>query len=781
MSPFLADPVVSAAVWIFVKVCAIAGIAAIVQALLPARTSAATRHLVWLMAVLGLLTMPLLTAMLPGMPVITRVVERVDAPGLTAGASAIEPVAAEPRTAPITLPSAAPGGGAAGAPLAATTASVSWTRVLLGLYASGVVVVLLMLALQWRSARRLASQASTIDDEDWRDLLHECAMRLGVDRGVDLRRTRECSMPMAVGIRRPAILMPATADLWPADRRRAVLLHELAHVARHDCLTQSLALAACALYWCHPAAWWVARQLRSERELACDDRVIAAGTTADDYAGHLLEIAYAFGGHRAPALAVSMAARPRHLEGRMRAVLDADRDRGVPTRRARIAGVALALTAVMPIAAATSTVVSARPALAQSPAPDILPQQLVAAPWGSLESHLQGPVEAIVRIASGAVGLIQNALAGTWELRPTPTPGVFHLRITEVNSSTSFDIALDRLEGLTAADLNGAGGPVQFRLRRDAGTFRFEGVLRSGVAGGTFAFEANPAFASELAKRGYGAPTALEQYQMARNDTGYAFIDELAKQGYAKSTTPELVRAGQHGINAAYVSEMAVAGYRLGSLEPLTTLRDHGVGPDYIRELAALGYKGLPADGLRQARDHGISPDYVKGMREAGYTSLTIEQLINARDHGVDPQFVRGMAAVGFTSLSLDQLIRARDHGVDPDYASGMRERGYGSLAVEELINARDHGVDVPYVRDMAAAGVTGQSVAAMMRARDHGVTPDYVRDIKALGYSQLSLEDAAMLRDHGLTVERIKSANSRAGTRLPIDMLKSLASGGVR
>ena len=103
----------------------------------------------------------------------------------------------------------------------------------------------------------------------------------------------------------------------------------MAHVARRDCLTQMLASVACAVYWCHPAVWWIASRLRIERELACDDRVIAAGTDARDYAGHLLEIAYAFGRRRAPALVVSMA-RPRQLEGRMLAALDDDRNRTSP-------------------------------------------------------------------------------------------------------------------------------------------------------------------------------------------------------------------------------------------------------------------------------------------------------------------------------------------------------------------------------------------------------------------------------------------------------------------
>jgi hypothetical protein len=49
------------------------------------------------------------------------------------------------------------------------------------------------------------------------------------------------------------------------------------------------------------------------------------------------------------------------------------------------------------------------------------------------------------------------------------------------------------------------------------------------------------------------------------------------------------------------------------------------------------------------------------------------------------------------------------------------------------------------------------------------------VRDVKALGYDQVAIEDLVTLRDHGLTADRIKAANARAGTRLPIDMLKSL------
>ena len=270
-------------------------------------------------------------------------------------------------------------------------------------------------------------------------------------------------------------------------------------------------MVACALYWFHPAAWWVARRLRIERELACDDRVIAAGTEAREYAGHLLEIAYALGGRSAPALAVSMA-RPRQLEGRMLAALDNGRDRTVPAFRFRVASAALAAALLLPLAVATPTLVAAdehavslaAPAVASGvPQQDTLPPHLKAVEWPVHES-----VRRLVRAVAAAMGIAQERLPGTWEIRPTTSEGTVRLRLVEVNSSSDSNIPLAQLEGLTAEQLAGDGGPIQFRLRRDAGTFTFEGVLRRGVGAGTFSFTPDPGFPAELAKRGFARPTA---------------------------------------------------------------------------------------------------------------------------------------------------------------------------------------------------------------------------------------------------------------------------------
>ena len=119
--------------------------------------------------------------------------------------------------------------------------------------------------------------------------------------------------------------MPADADAWPVERLRIVLLHELAHVKRRDCLTHLLAQAACAVYWFNPLAWMAARQARAERERACDDLVLAAGTRGSDYAEELLQIARVMRSGRFPAVlagaTLAMAHRSQ-LEGRLMAILD---------------------------------------------------------------------------------------------------------------------------------------------------------------------------------------------------------------------------------------------------------------------------------------------------------------------------------------------------------------------------------------------------------------------------------------------------------------------------
>ena len=359
MNPFL----------IVLKASCVMGVAAIVSALRYRRSSASFRHLVWTLAVAGLLALPVLSAGLPGWQVAMPA-------ALAPGAAIVVPAPGISEIAASTTGTA----GAAEAPANPTVEPpASRAAVLPGIYLAGVFLLLLRLVYERWLVYRLARRAVDVEDPEWTRLLSECARLMGVRPCVRLLRSLERSMPMAFGTRTPSILIPALADTWTEDRRRAVLLHELAHIVRHDCLTQLMASVACAIYWAHPGVWWIARRLRVERELACDDQVLNAGARARDYAEHLLELAYALGDYRAPALVVSMARRGQ-VEGRMLAVLDAARNRAVPAWRGRLAAAAVAAALLVPLAGVQGIVVSAKGGSAKVVAPATAGQDAEAVP-----------------------------------------------------------------------------------------------------------------------------------------------------------------------------------------------------------------------------------------------------------------------------------------------------------------------------------------------------------------------------------------------------------------
>ena len=164
-----------------------------------------------------------------------------------------------------------------------------------------------------------------------------------------LRLAAAGTMPAVIGVVRPSVILPADAMSWTADRLRVVLLHECAHVRRRDALLQVIASLATAAYWWHPLTWLAARRVVLERELACDDLVVAAGTSGPDYASHLIDIARALKPSRQPAMAALAMARPSELEGRLIALLEARPRRSRPARSLAL-GLALALVALLGIA-----------------------------------------------------------------------------------------------------------------------------------------------------------------------------------------------------------------------------------------------------------------------------------------------------------------------------------------------------------------------------------------------------------------------------------------------
>ena len=193
---------------------------------------------------------------------------------------------------------------------------------------------------------------------------HDLCRMLGIRRRVRILTCPDAPMPMTWGIFRPVVALPADAAQWPAERLRTVLLHELIHVRRFDLLSQALAQAACCLYWFHPLAWLGLRQLRDERERACDDAVLLHGVAPHEYAAHLLDLVRGVAVRRSPFAGAPAMAEASGFESRIRALLDGARRRQPLSYGAAVAIVAVMAAVLLPIAGITAHAQGSRGTLA---------------------------------------------------------------------------------------------------------------------------------------------------------------------------------------------------------------------------------------------------------------------------------------------------------------------------------------------------------------------------------------------------------------------------------
>ena len=303
------------------------------------KRSAASRHLVWTAAAAALVALPLLSISLPVLRVHTGGLLAA-VPSITfhadANASAGGPIADAARSA--TRPAA---------PAASTPWRLNLALCLMLLWTAGAALALAQMLLAYTRLCRIRRAARPYPAPEAQ---HSLARALGIGRSVEVLETSAGTMPMTFGLRRSTIFMPAGAQAWTEERRRMVLLHELAHVRRADGATHLLARVALSLFWWNPLAWYAWRQFLKERERAADDLVLTAGEPAAVYAGHLLEVARSLQFAPAASAAVAMARRS-DLEGRLLAILDSAADRTHPGRASAFAAALLAIALVAPLAA----------------------------------------------------------------------------------------------------------------------------------------------------------------------------------------------------------------------------------------------------------------------------------------------------------------------------------------------------------------------------------------------------------------------------------------------
>jgi len=247
----------------------------------------ASRHAVWSAVLVGMLLLPVASVIAPHwkwpvLPYRERAVRQTALPADDAGAS-------DPSlfiTGALASAQHAPTPRAKAFEWPAPVTMVLW------FYLAGVLLMAAYRATGWMMLARVMSRSKVL-------------------RRRRLRESSEMFTPVTVGVLRPSVILPAEWLSWDRTTRRAVFAHEFAHIRRGDTWISFLTRLARCVYWFHPLAWWISRQIADLAELSCDAAVLEKNGDPGGYSRVLLSFAETVNaaGYRAALPGVAIASR----------------------------------------------------------------------------------------------------------------------------------------------------------------------------------------------------------------------------------------------------------------------------------------------------------------------------------------------------------------------------------------------------------------------------------------------------------------------------------------
>jgi hypothetical protein len=300
-----------------------------------------------------------------------------------------------------------------------------------------------------------------------------------------------------------------------------------------------------------------------------------------------------------------------------------------------------------------------------------------------------------------------DVIEGSWTAEiDDDKPGRVHFNMTRGrmnNFGNTFSIS--DFAGLSAAQISSSTQtPVQFAMRREAGTIAYDGVFRNGRGAGQFTFTANPAYISTLRSLGLDFDVERKRteddklFTLAALDVGTDFIRSIQAEGY-KLSLDKYIKFRIFNVTPDYIREMRSLGYDDLSASKLVETKIHKVTPDYIRKMRAAGWN-LSLNKYVENRIHGVTPEFAEEMKKHGY-HLNQSDLVAFRIHRVTPEFIDELARLGYKNVDADDLVAMRIHRVTPEFIRELEQAGYRNVPVEKLISMKIHGVDAKFIKKM--------------------------------------------------------------------------------
>lgn len=584
------------------------------------------------------------------------------------------------------------------------------------LWFAGFLVSLSRLAFDWIRLRRLLLRAELCTNILWITTVTQLRERLKLDRVITLLQTSAIDVPTVVGWLRPVILVP-TATLTGLSPRQleTILAHEMAHIHRNDFLMNLVQSIAETLLFFHPAAWWLSKQIREERENCCDDLAVEICGDAVLHARALAELETL----RSLRLSPAVAANDGSLLSRVRRLVSAPTDDSAPSL--------LGLGALTVVLLAT---------IAMAPRLD----GAATMPQFDIASIKEGWSELAGTRAKTSVDVVASR-------KETQTSDEGH---NEEHDSEN------HLLNENHADSDGDAHQKHHDKPIDLGNLTVDELVSMKSLG------INPEFLARWERLGYAHLTIDEASSIAALGINETFAKAMSEEFGHQISIEELSGLKAVGVDRDFVRSMREFAKREVSVEDVTGARAVGVTTEYARKLGEAGFAAEELEHLTGARAVGVTPQLIDALRANNVLAHSLEEVTSLRAVGVTPEFIKGIRAAGVDTEDAGEITGMRAVGVTPEYINELRAAGIRVADAESLTELRAVGVSANYIHDLKRAGITKLDVNDIAHLRALGVTGDWMERLRAAGYANLSVEELTKMRSAGIDAEWIENLKKR-------------------
>lgn len=220
------------------------------------------------------------------------------------------------------------------------------------------------------------------------------------------------------------------------------------------------------------------------------------------------------------------------------------------------------------------------------------------------------------------------------------------------------------------------GGPVSFRIMREAGTIEGEGTFQNEKGTGTYRFIGNSAFLAAMKTRGFDFEkesgvqkesrgpkhdvTAEEKlFTAAVLNVTTALADDLRSANFPNLDVADLFKAAIFKIDGAFMREMKATGFPNLRMEDLVKARIFKIDANAVRHATEMGFAKQGFESLVKMSIFKVTPEFLAEVRNEGLTDLSMEEVVKLRIFKIDGEFIRKAKAEG-VPLSVEKLVERK-------------------------------------------------------------------------------------------------------------------------